>query len=139
MPKFVKTLQISSKVEVPFLTPPQWMTLICSHMNGGIWLEFLDAHLHPLPIAFWCKCVLHHYVGRIGIWTRFFIRKCDSNWCLIRWKTWCTYTLITSFAKMTWHQPDKIIWEEYVVLKLNVQCWKNVEESKSLSGDQHDL
>jgi len=34
-------------------------------MSDGILLELVDACLHPLPIAFWHKRVLHHCVNEI--------------------------------------------------------------------------
>jgi hypothetical protein len=37
------------------------------HMNGGIWLELMDAHSYPSPITLWCKYVLHHHVNGIGV------------------------------------------------------------------------
>jgi len=34
-------------------------------MSDVILLELVDARLHPLPIAFWRKRVLHHCVNDI--------------------------------------------------------------------------
>lgn len=51
MPKFYRKIQILLKIEVFFFTP-QWRTLTYFHMSGGIWLDLVDTHLHPSPIAF---------------------------------------------------------------------------------------
>ncbi len=47
------------------------------HMSGGILLDLVDAHLHPSPITFWCKCVPHHHVNKIGVHIHLFITKCE--------------------------------------------------------------
>jgi hypothetical protein len=55
-------------------------------MNNGILLELVDTHLHPLPIAFWHKCVLHHCASGIGVHIDLSIAKCKIGY-QIEWKT----------------------------------------------------
>jgi hypothetical protein len=51
------------------LFPHEWWDL----------MELVDAHLHPLPIAFWHKCVSYYHVSKIGIHVHLSIAKCEIN------------------------------------------------------------
>ncbi len=83
---------------------PNWWPQVstCSHMNGGIWLELIDTHLHPLPITSWRKCVLHHCANKIGIHIHLSIIKCKINAC---WSEDFVYIYINS----------KILWKSLCV------------------------
>jgi hypothetical protein len=61
----------------PFSKTPTMKDLDLFHINGGIWLELVDAHLHPLHVTFWHKCVLHHRVSGIGVSIHLSIAKCE--------------------------------------------------------------
>jgi hypothetical protein len=59
----------------------------------------VHTHWHPLFVEFWHKCVWHHHVSRVGIHVHLSIAKCKIDWQWNMMKTWCTFTLITSFSK----------------------------------------
>jgi len=60
-----------------FFLHPLVMDLNLLPHEWWIWLELVDAHLHPLSIAFWHKCVLHHCVSEIEVHIHLSITKCE--------------------------------------------------------------
>jgi hypothetical protein len=81
-----------------FNTPPMNDLNLFSHEWWDLIGVNVHTHLHPLLVEYWRKCVWHHHVSRVGIHIHLSIAKCEINWQWNMLKTWCTFTLITSFS-----------------------------------------
>jgi hypothetical protein len=68
---------------------------LLSHESWDL-IEVSAHNLHPLPIASWWKCVLHHHVSRTKVHIHLSIAKFEIDSCWNRLKTWWSFTLIPS-------------------------------------------